>query len=243
MIIGEKFKICKCGCGEWITWKPQYQYSSTPKTIFISGHNPPWNKGLTKESDERVKINSKKAGITLHRMYMEGKINPYSHWKGKKLSAKHKIKISKGNVGKKMSQESKNKIRKKVLERINKGVFYYNSKNARSNQRRSETMKRRFIDNPHLMRGKNHPCYIDGRSWEVYPKIFHKIKILIRERDNYTCQLCNNPGKDVHHIDHNKQNNVELNLITLCRSCHMKERFSQYVTNFILQIILLEKIE
>lgn len=51
----------------------------------------------------------------------------------------------------------------------------------------------------------------------------------IRERDNYTCQVCGkeyppNGGRKfhVHHIDYNKKNCNPENLITLCISCHMK---------------------
>jgi len=48
----------------------------------------------------------------------------------------------------------------------------------------------------------------------------------IRERDRYTCQLCTEQqwdcAFDIHHIDYDKLNCNPTNLITLCRSCHMK---------------------
>jgi hypothetical protein len=48
----------------------------------------------------------------------------------------------------------------------------------------------------------------------------------IRERDNYTCQLCSAQQKEkafaVHHIDYNKKNCNPTNLITLCHNCHGK---------------------
>jgi len=50
----------------------------------------------------------------------------------------------------------------------------------------------------------------------------------IRDRDNYTCQLCGKSQYDcdrslsVHHIDFDKNNNDPDNLITLCRHCHLK---------------------
>lgn len=63
----------------------------------------------------------------------------------------------------------------------------------------------------------------------------------IRERDNYTCQICGNEQGDrvhsVHHIDYDKNNCNPDNLITLCISCHIKtnhnrdywiEYFKQY---------------
>ncbi|MBN1467692.1 MAG: hypothetical protein JW924_03120 [Fusobacteriaceae bacterium] len=54
------------------------------------------------------------------------------------------------------------------------------------------------------------------------------LKNQIRNRDNYTCQLCKiteiDYGKilDIHHIDYNKENCQEDNLITLCHKCNIK---------------------
>lgn len=49
-------------------------------------------------------------------------------------------------------------------------------------------------------------------------------EILIR--DNYVCQWCNNKflarKLNVHHIDLNRKNNDNGNLITLCKKCHVK---------------------
>lgn len=52
----------------------------------------------------------------------------------------------------------------------------------------------------------------------------------IRERDGHVCRLCNAPkpakrGHDIHHIDYDKFNLSESNLITLCRSCHSKTNY------------------
>jgi hypothetical protein len=49
----------------------------------------------------------------------------------------------------------------------------------------------------------------------------------IRERDSRRCQICRCTRKkgrnlEVHHIDHNKQNIVGGNLITLCAACHRR---------------------
>ena len=49
------------------------------------------------------------------------------------------------------------------------------------------------------------------------------LKILIRKRDGFSCRLCGMPSSrvlSVHHIDYDKKNCVEDNLISLCRSCH-----------------------
>jgi 5-methylcytosine-specific restriction endonuclease McrA len=55
-----------------------------------------------------------------------------------------------------------------------------------------------------------------------------KIKEQIRLRDNYECQDCHIKQKQfkiklaIHHIDQDRNNNYQTNLITLCSSCHRK---------------------
>ena len=84
-----------------------------------------------------------------------------------------------------------------------------------------------------LRRGVNHPSWIDGRSFKKYPPEFtDQLKEKIKKRDYYTCQLCQMTqpehfsiyGRDlhVHHIDYNKVNCSENNLITLCQGCNIR---------------------
>ena len=75
--------------------------------------------------------------------------------------------------------------------------------------------------NPNWKDGKNieRRKYISLRKWK-------KIRDKILERDNFTCQKCDekNPKKlNVHHIIPRRieLNNSFNNLITLCDSCHM----------------------
>jgi len=53
-----------------------------------------------------------------------------------------------------------------------------------------------------------------------------ELKTKIRVRDNHTCQICFVcslvPKLSVHHIDYNKDNCSENNLVSLCRKCHAK---------------------
>lgn len=84
------------------------------------------------------------------------------------------------------------------------------------------------------LRGKNCYRYIDGRSYTKSPLRYgddwSKVRMLIYERDNFTCQDCglkmtNKTGAhDVHHkipFLETFDNSLN-NLTTLCRSCHMK---------------------
>lgn len=98
--------------------------------------------------------------------------------------------------------------------------------------------------------GKNSSGYIHGRGYEPYSSKFtQKLKEKIRKRDNYKCQNCNmkeekniiiyNRILEIHHIDYDKQNCDEKNLITLCKQCNMmanKNRdywyaYFMYITN------------
>ena len=59
------------------------------------------------------------------------------------------------------------------------------------------------------------------------------IKKRILERDNYACRVC---GKDnveaklhVHHVDRNRANNGNANLVTLCYVCHSHVHMEDYI--------------
>ena len=77
--------------------------------------------------------------------------------------------------------------------------------------------------------GKEHPNWQGGIGHLPYPFEFdNKLKELIRERDEYICQLCGKTQKengrklDIHHIDYVKKNLNPINLISLCRNCNIK---------------------
>ena len=75
----------------------------------------------------------------------------------------------------------------------------------------------------------NHPRWKGGISFLPYPILFNKqLKERIRVRDNFICQLCGVPELElnqrlsIHHIDYDKRNCNENNLISLCRGCNSK---------------------
>lgn len=94
------------------------------------------------------------------------------------------------------------------------------------------------------------PHWLGGITKYKYPNIFNqKLKDRIRIRDNYVCKLCDITeeehiivlGKNlaIHHIDYDKDNCCDENLLTLCISCNIRvnynrkywtERFTNFLT-------------
>jgi hypothetical protein len=99
------------------------------------------------------------------------------------------------------------------------------------------------------MKGKNHPMFgkhhtkeakqiirtahiIHGLSYKPYPLNWNnELKEYIRARDHYKCQKCNKKEENllgyykklhVHHINYNKLDLDNSNLISLCSECHRK---------------------
>jgi len=87
----------------------------------------------------------------------------------------------------------------------------------------SESLKGRFC-------GELNPSWIDGRSYKPYPPEFKQLRAIIRQRDDYKCQICGVPEREcirqleVHHIDEQPENNSPENLISLCTQCHLSIR-------------------
>lgn len=62
---------------------------------------------------------------------------------------------------------------------------------------------------------------------EEYPEDWEEIARKVKERAGWRCELCgvpSGPGQilTVHHLDRNKKNNSEDNLIALCQRCHLR---------------------
>jgi hypothetical protein len=79
-----------------------------------------------------------------------------------------------------------------------------------------------------------HSNWQGGKSFEKYPLLFNEqLKEKIRARDNFICQICGVPELEfteklqVHHIDYEKNNLKEDNLISLCFLCHLKTNFKR----------------
>ena len=121
------------------------------------------------------------------------------------------------NKNKKLGKNPEHSKRMTGRVSANKGNHYKLSEETKRKQ--SESRK-----------GSKHWNWQDGKSFEPYSREWtRKKKEEIRQRDNHTCQIpeCKKKwkkGKEkfcVHHIDYNKKNCKEKNLITLCRNCHL----------------------
>ena len=129
-------------------------------------------------------------------------------------------------------------IRKKSINQIAKQIGckgqYIHEKMIKWNiERRTISEANSGKNNPMFGKfGKLHHHYIENLE-RTYPFIFWEIREIIRKRDHYTCQLCGIKQEnyyrklDVHHIDYNKQNCKEENLITLCLQCNLRVNFNR----------------
>ena len=69
-------------------------------------------------------------------------------------------------------------------------------------------------------------------------RLTNKIKAIIRDRDNFSCQICGNKedGIQIHNINSNKRNTHPNKLISLCQRCIKKKLFlmnKEYWQNFL----------
>ena len=115
--------------------------------------------------------------------------------KGSKLTEEHKQRIREfmtgntpGNKGKKMSAESSR------MKSVNNARYWLGKK--RPNQFRN---KGKF--------GKKHPRWVEDKNIPLYKAIrnhfkYHKWRLEIFKRDNFTCVLCGKKSPRIIHADH-----------------------------------------
>ena len=134
-------------------------------------------------------------------------------WRTKDWTERNKN-LSKSLKGHKHSKKTKRKISKSL-----KG-HKYNLGHKHS----KETKKK--ISNSNKGKTKGEKCHFwkGGISFEPYSVNWTEtLRKSIRQRDKYTCQICEKePAVQVHHIDYDKKNSNPNNLVTLCKSCHSK---------------------
>ena len=143
---------------------------------------------------------------------------------GQIFTQKHRSNISKSKKGLKLSKKHKQNL-SKALKGKNRG------KNNGMFKKSYWLGKKRPKLSKQMLGNKRN--YIHGKGYEPYSiKFNNKLKESIHKRDNYTCQNCGMTRKehfkqynrklDVHHINYNKKNCKEDNLITLCKKCNLR---------------------
>jgi hypothetical protein len=147
-----------------------------------------------------------------------------------------RLKLSKSLKGKFLREENPN----------------FGNKWSSEQKKKQSKLMIKIMSNPEIktkMLGKNNPCWIDGRSFYPYPAEFNYIlKEQIRNRDNHECQNCGMTEEehlskyekvlDVHHIDYNKENLKEYNLISLCHPCNAIANYNRkHWENFYINIL------
>lgn len=164
--------------GRQVSWRLGKKFEYKP-LLKLRGRIP-WNKGKTGIFSEETMQKLKELAI-------------------KNGNGKHRL-------GKKLSEETKNKIRLKNL-----------------GKKHSDKTRKNMIG---LHLGEKSGMWQGGKSFEPYTIDWTEtLRISIRERDKYTCICGKRQGEiafSVHHIDYDKKNCNPNNLVTLCPSCHSK---------------------
>lgn len=86
---------------------------------------------------------------------------------------------------------------------------------------------------------KDYYKYEEYKKFGYPVKFNRKLKEKIRKRDNYKCQVCGITQKEyksktnkhlsVHHIDYDRENCKENNLISICQKCHGRTKTNKQI--------------
>lgn len=200
---------------------------------------------------------SRKRMLEINEEYREFLSNIYTNvfsnyepgFKGKSWSEEDKIRIGEDRKRFFSIPENRNK-QLEHLEKIN------NSEEVRN--KISKILKLKYENNElnswnagltskddfRILAGERHPLFNNWSSLGEYGVEFNKeLKDKIIKKDGYCCQECGKTNKQhkkdsnktlaIHHIDYDKNNSNENNLISLCFSCHAKTNFNrEYWENY-----------
>lgn len=204
----------KCGKSYCVIPAREFKTKYCSRSCLGRSHVP-WSKGLTSRTSEKIREMTNKATLTKKRLFALGLIKP--HNKGIPMSESQRKLISdrlKGN-----SHSSKNGFKKgHVPWFVKRGVL-------------NPTKRPEIIERLKDFRGEKHSRWLGGISREPYNFDFSpELKLMIRQRDIFKCQECDmieeehqkkyHKNLTIHHINYNKKDCNEANLITLCLQCN-----------------------
>lgn len=143
------------------------------------------------------------------------------------------------------------------ISRRGKNHHYYNYKFSEVEKKKISIATKKAIRRPEIWekipRKEKHHNWRKGLSRQPYPIEWREtLKEEIRKRDNYICQKCgcsqleNIHKLSIHHVDYNKNNLSEVNLISLCKRCNAEVNFNrkyweEYFTKLLLSRVFLVK--
>ena len=173
-------------------------------------------------------------GVKKSKEQLEKMIKNHKGMSGKKHSEETKKKISQSNFGREthnkgvpQTEEVKLKISNTLKGRIITEEHRLKLSIKAKGKVFTEEHKKNISLNHHDVSLEKNPKWRGGKSFEPYPlKWTNELREKIRSRDNYMCVICIseqvNKKLSVHHIDEDKNNCDEKNLISLCLKCHIK---------------------
>jgi hypothetical protein len=210
---GQSYWKCLCDCGNEGIIRQGHLLSGNTKSCGCERQrlSSLRMKGKTCSSENKRKISG-----TMRKKYATGELT--SPMKNPKIAAKHsetkKRMFANGELVNPMKYPG---VAAKFSERVKgeNNPFYGRTHLDETKQKISISMV-----------GEKNPNWNGGTSFEPYSVDWTQtLRRTVRERDNYTCQLCKKAQEDrtfdCHHIDYNKKNCCPENLITLCRRCHI----------------------
>lgn len=216
-------KYCECGCGAEVNCR------------FLRGHYARFNNPMNYE------INRKNVSEGLKEAYKNGTKKPVCFGKGKTFVELY---------GKEKAEEIINKQKKTKKELFDSGILtgLKGDKNPskRLDVRQKMSKKRKLLIEEKKVKcfspGSLNPAFKDGKYKVIkYGSGFNNIlKEKIKNKFNNECLVCaEKEGRIcIHHIDYNKKNNSEENLVPLCIHCHMKLHRKEYIMQDMININL-----
>ena len=132
-------------------------------------------------------------------------------------------KIRESNIGKEVKEETKEKLRQISKELWDDPEYRAKQMEIRSTPEYIEKQSKAWFKE-----GEENIGYIHGKGYAPYSKEFYEKRPMILERDNHECQVpyckgnCEDIPVGVHHIDLDKDNNDEFNMLTACTSCNTR---------------------
>lgn len=192
----------------YINPERQAEFAAKRKEGYESGKYTPWNKGLSKESDERVKVQSEKISKSLSEGYLSGSIIDW------RVGNEEKALL----VAKKSSETKKKKFAEGKLTPWNKGTSKHDDPRL---AKLAESIIENYKENPEA----SHKRFSESALLEIFNeyKNFQLLTPLKDYRNKYQklefkCKTCNKSQF---------KNIVMLKSTPVCFSCHPKESKGQ----------------